>query len=330
LTEGVPAIAHEGYTIRVAEQNGDACKLVDVDRVKTLLRSRRTLSWINVVVTDVDAGTRLLMDEFGFHKLAAEDALSDKERPTLQEFEDYIFFAMPSVVESGDDTSFIEIGFFLLHSALVTVSMRSCPTVELWFDRWCEHPKRLGISSAMLTHAVVDGIVDSYFPVLDHIEDRLDELSDQIFSGDTTKVKQVLMLKKQLLEFRRRIIPLRDVVNQLLRNDLDLIPLKTKVYFQDVYDHLMRLYDSLDVNRETLASLLDVHLSQVSNNLNEVVKKMTVFATVLMIMTLITSLYGMNVGLPGQQGAAAFVWIIVAMFGSGVLTWLGFRAVKWI
>lgn len=326
-SQPLPELKENGFIIRAAQQNGDACHQLNPHEAKDLLRNGESLTWINVIVTSVDAGTKLLRDELGFHRLAVEDALSEHERPTLQEFDDYVFFAIPAI--QGKD-EFVEVGIFLLKSALITVSLRKCPTVELWFDRWCDHPRLLGSSSAMLTHAVLDGIVDAYFPVVDGLEDDLDSLSDEIFSGDTTKVKDVLILKKRLLDLRRRVVPIRDVVNQLLRNDLDLIPAPTKVYFQDVYDHLMRLYDTLDINRETLASLLDVHLSQVSNNLNIVVKKMTVFATVLMIMTLITSVYGMNVDLPLQHEPMAFIWVLVAMAVSGGLTILAFWAVKWL
>lgn len=320
-----------GYFIRAAEHVDETCKLISPSEAKAAIANDRTVTWIDIVVTDKAAGEKLLIEDFGFHRLAVEDALSEHERPTLQEFADYVFFACPALASESGDPAYLEVGFFLMKSAVVTVALRTCPTIELWFDRWCKHPQRLGSSPAMLMHAIVDGIVDAYFPMVDGLEERLDELADRIFAGDITLVKEVLGLKRSFLDMRRRIAPLRDIINQLLRNDLELVPDDTKPYFQDVFDHVIRLYEILDVNRETLASLLDVHLSQVSNNLNIVVKKMTVFATVLMIMTLVTSVYGMNVrSLPLANLPSSFLDVMIAMGVSGLVTWLCFKKFGWI
>ncbi|CAN5380962.1 magnesium/cobalt transporter CorA [soil metagenome] len=322
---------NKGMRIRAIALTGLHGRDLTEEQAVAKLKGNHDLVWIDVEVTDRIAAEGFLEGQLGFHRLAVEDALSEMERPTLQQFDDYIFFAIPALNDPHDLNSHVEVGFFLMAHALVTVSTAKCELVDTWLARWKAHPRPIGNSSAMLLHSLVDGIVDGYFPLVDAMEDQLDCLADQIFAGDTTQVKQILILKRQLLDCRRRITPVRDIMNGLLRRDITLIPDKTKPYFQDVFDHVIRISELLDTNRETLASLLDVHLSQVSNNLNIVVKKMTVVATVLMIMTLVAGVYGMNFEfMPELHWRYGYEYALSFMVLLGVGTVMLFRKIKWI
>jgi magnesium transporter len=308
-----------------------SCTLVDAQRAVKLVNGSSGMIWLDILVKDTDAAKTFLADELDFHELAVEDALSEYERPTLQEFADYLFFSLPVIGSQNPDDSYSEVGFFLKAHALVTVRTRPARVIDEWFERWKQHPSAMSGSPAMLLHSIVDGIVDTFFPVVDQMEDEIDELSDAIFSGDTGKVKDILMLKKRFLEFRRRLSPVRDILNALLRRDLVLVPMDTKPYYQDVLDHVIRIGEILDMNRETLASLLDVHLSQVSNNLNLVVKKMTVVATVLMVMTLIAGIYGMNFRyMPELHWSFGYPFALGLMVVSAGLTLWAFRRSRWL
>ncbi len=316
--------------IRAAAEGGKSCTLLGAERAIQYLNAGEGTIWIDLLVRDEQTAEHFLAHKLGFHELAVEDALSDHERPTLQEFEDYLFFSMPALrdMKSGH---FAEVGFFLKSHSLVTVRTQPTKIIDEWFERWRLHPSTMQGSPAVLLHSIIDGIVDSYFPVVDQMEDEIDELSDAIFDGDTERVKDILVLKKKFLEFRRRIAPVRDILNALLRRDLGLVPVETKPYFQDILDHVMRISELLDVNRETLASLLDVHLSQVSNNLNLVVKKMTVVATVMMVMTLVAGIYGMNfVFMPELHWRFGYPFAILLMLFLGALTLWGFKRSKWL
>ncbi|MEZ0327329.1 MAG: magnesium/cobalt transporter CorA [Fimbriimonas sp.] len=317
--------------IRAAAQDGKGCTLVDEKQAVQLINRGRAMIWLDILVRDQAAAKEFLSEKLDFHELAVEDALSEYERPTLQEFREYLFFSLPALFENHGPDQYVEIGFFLKEHAVITVRSQPVRIIDEWFERWRAHPDTMQSSAAVLLHSIMDGIVDSYFPVVDRMEDEIDELSDAIFSGDTGKVKDILVLKKHFLEFRRRVAPVRDILNALLRRDLVLVPSDTKPYFQDVLDHVIRISEMLDVNRETLASLLDVHLSQVSNNLNLVVKKMTVVATVMMVMTLVAGIYGMNFDyMPELHWRFGYPFAILLMLVLGGLTLWGFKRSKWL
>jgi magnesium transporter len=331
-TATAPAAADDApISMRAAAQEGHSCLLLDQERALQYVDAREGLIWVDILVRDLDVARKFLTDKMGFHELVVEDALSEDERPTLQEFSDYIFFSLPALRDSRSPDTFVEIGFFLKSHSLVTVRTQPATIVDEWFQRWKNHPEAMEGSPAMLLHSIMDGIVDAFFPVVDHMEDAIDELSDSIFGGDTGRVKDILVLKRRFLELRRRMSPVREILNALLRRDLVLVPVATKPYFQDVLDHVIRIGEVLDMNRETLAALLDVHLSQVSNNLNLVVKKMTVVATILMVMTLIAGIYGMNFRfMPELDWRMGYPFALALMALSGALTLWAFRRSKWI
>jgi magnesium transporter len=318
-----------GLVVRTARQERDACVDLSQEEAGEYLHRGRGMMWIDIVGVDSAAARRYLQEDLGFHELAVEDALSPNERPTLQEFSDHLFFVVPALIK-GQETA-VEVGFFLTRNAVVTVADQPVPTVEKWFERWRTRPKRFEGQPALLLHSIVDALVDDYFPVVDAMEDDLDELADRIFAGDTHRVKEILTLKRLFLETRRQIAPVRDIMNGLLRRDLQLVPMRTKPYFQDVLDHVIRVAEILDMNRETLASMLDVHLSMVSNNLNNVVKKMTMVATVLMVMTLISSIYGMNFDfMPELHWALGYPFALGLMGVLALATLYVFKRIRWI
>ncbi len=325
--------AHEAapLLIRAAAQEGNKGVLLDEDQAVAYVNGDKGIIWVDILVHDREVATQFLADKLDFHELAVEDALSESERPTLQQFDEYLFFSLPALPVPNGDSDYQEVGFFLKSHSLITVRTQPVRVVEEWFERWCLHPSAMDESPAMLLHSIMDGIIDSYFPLVDKMEDEIDDLSDAIFAGDTGKVKDILTLKKRFLEFRRRIAPARDILNALLRRDLLLVPSETKPYFQDILDHAMRISEMLEINRDTLASLLDVHLAQVSNNLNLVVKKMTVVATVMMVMTLIAGIYGMNFDyMPELNWRYGYPFAIALMLGMGGLTLYAFKRSKWL
>lgn len=288
--------------------------------------------WVDIVAHHRDDARAFLEGRLGFHELAVEDALSSEERPALQEFDDHVFLVVPALVgHTPEGDRYEEVAFFLKENALVTVSVHHVPVLDGIFARWMRRPKHVGETPAELLHAIVDGIVDGYFPAVDAIEDEVDDLSDAIFSGSTQEVGKVLALKRRLLELRRRLSPVRDILNNLLRRDTMFVPTDTKRYFQDVFDHVLRLGEIADVNRDTLTSLLDVHLSTVSNNLNNVMRKMTVISTVLMTMALIAGIYGMNFKvMPELNWVFGYPFALGLMLTSGALIVYLFRRFRWL
>jgi magnesium transporter len=273
-----------------------------------------------------------LSQSFHFHPLAVEDALSPYERPALQRHDDVLFLTAHAVQQQKGEEVYTEIGFFLGQHFLVTVHTEAVPLIEYWFQRWTTQPNKVGKTSAHLLHLLLDAIVDEYFPLGDTLEEKSDELEDAIFAGSRdVQVGDILQVKRRLLEMRQHITPLRDILNALLRRDMELIPDEVVPYLQDVYDHTLRIAELADLNRDILAGVLDAYLSVVSNRLNEVMRILTVISTVLMSAALIAGIYGMNfVHMPELRWKAGYPLAAAMMVVVGVVEWYIFKRKGWI
>ena len=287
--------------------------------------------WVDIVAQDTERTRELLVRRMGLHELAVEDALSDKERPTLQDFDDLVFLVMPAPCRDRHSERYVEVGFFLNKHALVTVSRESMPVLDKWFEHWRRRPGRLAKSPAYLLHGIVDAIVDEYFAIVDDIEDDVEELGDTLFTGDEGKLEEIVAQKRRLMKLRRVVAPARDVLSAILRSDLDEFPDDSDRYFQDVGDHLTRVAETMDALREALTSMVDIHLSNVSFGLNVVLKKMAVIATVLATMTLVAGIYGMNFAfMPELHWRYGYPLSLALMFVlGGLIVWI-FKRVRWI
>lgn len=312
-------------------RHGESCAPIDDTQVVSELRSQDHLTWALVHVDDPEGTGRFLVDKLGFHPSEVHDALSDLERPALRQREDGVFLVAPVVRQEEEGEAFTEVAFFLGEDYLVTVNPGVAPVLNEWLERWQRHPDEVGPSPAHLVHGLLDAIVDDYFPVVDSLQDTLDELENQIFEGRRFDVREGLALKRRLLELRRRVAPLRDVINGLLRRDIQFVPAEVRVLLQDVYDHTMRLLENLDVNRDILSSILDAHLTVTSNRLNEVMKFLAVVSTILMTNALIAGIYGMNfVVMPELKWLLGYPFAILLMTVLSAAEWIYFRRRGWV
>ncbi|MEI7578171.1 MAG: magnesium/cobalt transporter CorA [Armatimonadota bacterium] len=298
----------------------------------TRFKSGGEITWIHLFDSDATATSALLERDFGFHPVAIEDAVGRDERPELKEFDDHIFLVAPAVVgvEDGEEV-FDEIGFFVHGTTLVTVSHVEIPCIQTMADRW---KAKLSLGHAEVGYilfALLDSILDDYFPRLDAMEDEVDRISDEIYTGRTDKLRELLVVKKRMLHMRRQLGPFRDVMNSLLRRELDFVTDHLEPYFHDLFDNTLRLTELVDTNREALTGLLDIHLSTVSNNLNMVMKKMTVISTVLMTCALVAGIYGMNFKhMPELEWYFGYPFSILLMFLlSAGIVWL-FKKKEWL
>lgn len=288
--------------------------------------------WVDVEACQPKAVFPLLTERFRFHPLAVEDALSPYERPALQRYDGVLFLAAHAVLQQDGEEVYREIGFFLGGHFLVTVHTEPVPLIDHWLERWTAQPKRVGRTPAHLLHLLLDAVVDEYFPIGDMLEEKADDLEDAIFTGSSSvQVADILQVKRRLLELRQHITPLRDILNALLRRDVELIPDEVVPYLQDVYDHTLRIAELADINRDILAGVLDAHLSVVSNRLNEVMRILTVISTILMSAALIAGIYGMNfVHMPELQWKAGYPFAGAMMVLVGVVEWYIFKRKGWV
>ncbi|HEX7196825.1 MAG TPA: magnesium/cobalt transporter CorA [Candidatus Limnocylindria bacterium] len=267
----------------------DPARLDDIDR---LAAADGSLVWVSAVAPD-DVGIEILRREFNLHPLAVEDVRKQHQRPKLDAYPAGHMVVAYEAVE-GQDLS--EIHLFVGPAWLLTVSWSATPMVDAARERFANGGDRAARTIGRLLYSVIDAAVDSYFPELDRLSDRIDALESRVLEGDADpdSLREVLSIKRRLLELRRVLAPMRDVANQLLRRDLDIVDEASVPYYQDLYDHLVRVIDQLDVYRDLLATVLDARLTVASNSLNAIMKRLTAFTVILMVPTLIAGIYGMN------------------------------------
>lgn len=292
----------------------------------------------NVIWADVNDPTSRdfeeLAEEFGFHPLSIEDCRNAHQRPKVEEFAGYYFIVLyeAELVGPNDRLELRELNIFLGTNYLVTVHSRPIRAIATAARLWHEWTDRAEQGSGLLAYLLIDGIVDDYLPLLDIVSERMDDLEDSIFGEWRAEViEDIFSIKKKLLYLRRSITPLRDVFNTMLRREQPIFPRETHVYFQDVFDHLIRVADTIDSLRDMLSSTMDAYLSVSGNRMNKIMKRLTSISTILMSVTLIAGIYGMNFTLmPELRWRYGYVFALTSMVVVGAALYVYLKKVKWI
>jgi magnesium transporter len=316
----------------------DSDKKAFTDNFPTAEISEYCLNKQNVVWADVSDPTGEdfleLAEEFGFHPLSIEDCQQAHQRPKVEEYAGYYFIVLYEAELAGpkDDLELRELNIFLGANYLVTVHSRPIRAITRAGRLWKEWSDRAEHGSGLLAYLLIDAIVDDYMPLLDIISDRMDELEDQIFGEfQQEAIQEIFRIKKQLLYLRRSITPLRDVFNTMLRREQPIFERATHVYFQDVFDHIIRVADTIDTLRDMLGSTMDAYLSVAGNRMNMVMKRLTSIATILMSVTLIAGIYGMNFEImPELKWRYGYVFALVSMVVVGLAIYVYMRKIEWL
>ncbi len=292
--------------------------------------------WLWVDLSDpTGEELHILRSVFRFHELAIEDAMTEAHQPKIESYGDYLYLILHGIDFRASEHCFKtqDVDFFLGDQYLVTVhpgisrSLGKMRTV-------CERNSRaLAEGPAALMHRIIDAMVDNYRPEVDKLSERLDALETEIFERPNAKLaRDILDFKSDVSSLRRVVLPQRDAVGRLARREFPFISEALAYRFRDVHDHLIRLVDEAVFFQDRVTSLLDAHLSMVSNQLNGVMKVLTIIATIFMPLTVLTSMWGMNVPLPHLPGGegAQFWWVLALMLGLGVVMLGYFRSRRWI
>jgi magnesium transporter len=313
---GAPALAAPSANVRVVEHNG--------------------LRWLDIN-PPTSASIDFLRDEFGFHPLALEDVTSRVQRPKLDVYDDFLFLVMhfPVHHKVTRATSASEVDLFVGPDYVVTVHDGQLKALTRMFDAAEESSETrailLGESSARLLYYVVDRLVEYCFPVIDKLAERVDVIQDTIFQQSGVRmVQEISLVRTDLIALRRIIKPQLGLVAQLEHRDLPLVGDDTEVYFGDVSDHLAKIWDVLEEERDVLEGLSATFDSLVTHRLNEVIKALTIISVVILPLTLITGLYGMNVPLPYEHSGHALVILLAVMLVTVGLMLGAFRMRKWL
>lgn len=277
--------------------------------------------WVDINSKD-DEQYRLLNDIFHFHPLAIEDVRSPNCRVKLEEYEGSLFVVVRGVrfaTETPEpyDLDTQNLYLFIGPTFLVTAHAGpSAPVAEVQ-ARLATAPDQLGRGVDRLAYQVIDALVDHYFPLLDQLDEFVDDLEDSIFrGGETIMLEQIFELKRSLLVLRRHLAPMREVTALMANRPSTYLRPETQIYLRDVYDHVVRQLESVETYREMVSGALETNLMVVSNRMNEVIKALSVIATVVLPPTLLASIYGMNFEyLPGTGTRLGF-WIAIAVMAA--------------
>jgi magnesium transporter len=311
----------------VHHPEGGFDELPHLDSISDLLQDDKQIVWLDIQ-DPTDDDLELLRVEFGFHELALEDVASRHQRPKIDTYDGYHFLVFYAL-ERG---KVHELNLFVCNRFIVSIHDGDVPEIAATVERWRLNADRLGHDVAVPIYSLLDAIVDGYFPIVDEIAEEVEEIENAMFgSSPRDHQAQIFSLKRELLTLRKVIAPEREVLNTLIRRDEPLLGEKTLPYFQDVYDHLIRVLDTVDLNREQLSGLLDANLTVVSNRLNTVMKRMTALSTILMSITLIASNYGMNFDtIPELHWGYGYAWALGLMLAVGVMLALIFKRIDWL
>lgn len=290
--------------------------------------------WVDLSAPTPDE-TRILSDVFHFHELAVEDALSEIHHPKVESYGDHLYLILHGIDFREAEHCFKtqDVDFFLGEQFLVTVHPGISRTLTDMRGVCGRNHRALGEGPAALMHRIIDAMVDHYRPEVDRLNDRLDKLEEEIFERpDARLAKQILDFKADVSSLRRVVLPQRDAVARLARREFPMISESLSYRFRDVHDHLVRLVDEAMFFQDRVTSLLDAHLSQVSNQLNGVMKVLTIISTIFMPLGVLAGLWGMNVTLPALPGGgrAQFWWIFSVMVVLGGIMLGYFRRRGWL
>ena len=274
---------------------GDRLEEISREAATDLLSRRDANLWLHFD-TPTEEELDFLKEKFAIHHLTIEDIVNQNQRPKIEPFENYVYLAIhPLRREAKWEIEPSELDLLLGRGWIVSVHYGPLPGL---IDNSQLHeriPAALGRGADFLLYTLVDLVVDSYFPVMDDVEDKIESLEDRLLlrahPGD---MNRLLSLKRSIVHIRRAVTPQREVLNQLTRHDFPFVRPENLVYFRDVYDHLIRIAEELDSLRDILSSVLEIHLASTSNQLNATMKRLTAYGTIFVVITAIAGIYGMN------------------------------------
>jgi magnesium transporter len=305
-----------------------------VSEISDHLTDSEVTIWLDLRDPDPEDLT-VLGEEFGLHPVAIEDAAHDWERPKLDRYRTHLFLtaygARLNVATGELATS--ELAAFVLPQALITVRKDDGLDIGKVIDRWDASPDLARHGVGYLLYGLLDYIVDGHFEAVQSLDDSVEDLEDDLFSDvprDMQVQRRSFELRKSLVLLRRVVIPMREVVNTVMRRDLRIVKDDLMPYYQDVYDHVLRATEWTESLRDLVTTILETNLTIHGNRMNIITKKVTGWAAIIAVPTFITGFYGMNVPYPGFSKPIGFAISVAVMLLSAAILYVVFRRKDWI
>ena len=297
--------------------------------------AKSTITWINIDgLHEVDIIEKL-GTHFGIHPLTLEDIVNTEQRPKIEDMGEYLFIIlkMMSYNRSENRVEAEQVSLIIGHNVVISFQEKMGDVFQGVRERIRFSKGRIRkMGSDYLAYALIDAIVDHYFIVLEEVGDQIENLEDEVMTRPTTETMQTLQkIKRRLLFLRKAVWPLREVISSLERGESKMIMKQSKPYFRDLYDHTIQVVDMVETMRDMNAGMFDMYLSSISNKMNEVMKVLTIIATIFIPLTFIAGIYGMNFDympeLKWQWGYFG-VWGVMALLFIGMMFY--FRRKKWL
>ena len=320
--------------ILIQEKDKEAEVLKDSENISSYINKKDTTVWVDIQ-KPTQKDMQLLEKCFEFHPLAIEDSMTSIQRPKIDRYDNYLFIVLHAATlgTHKDKATSLELDSFVGQNYVVTVHLKTIPSVTSTWERCIKNSGIMTRGAAYLFYFLADALVDNYFPILEKLDKEIQKVEDVIFKNpDTASLNKIFDLKENVLILRRILGPQRETMNFISRGGYDpIIPSELSIYFRDVSDLLARINDNLDSYRDMLTSALDGYMSASSNKLNEIMKVLTIICTIMMPLTLITGIYGMNFRfMPEVQWRYGYfvVMSIMALIAATMLVL--FKKKKWL
>lgn len=276
-----------------------------------------------------------MADELGLHRLAVEDAAQGRQRPKFDRYVGHDFFSAYLAQLDVDSGQLItgEIAAFVTASALVTVRRDEAWSIDALLSRWDVEADLTTFGVGALLHGLLDFVVDGHFEAVEALDDQIEQLEDLLFDDgahDRTVQRRTFEIRKSLVKLRRVVLPMREVVNTLMRRDIGLVPDELMPYYHDVYDHVLRASEWTESLRDLVNTILETNLTMQGNRLNIITKKVTSWAAIIAVPTAITGFYGQNLPYPGFGHPSGFVTSTLLIIALSSVLYLTFKRKDWL
>jgi magnesium transporter len=334
IKSAIKVVIMEGIVNCIAYCDGRRVANIDIRHIRETLGQKDTFVWVGLHEPDEDL-LKAMQDEFGLHDLAIEDAHRAHQRPKLELYDDTLFVVLRTAQINAQDNhiDFGETHFFVGHNFIFTVRHGSSLSYKDVRTRCENTPELLSQGPAFALYAVMDSIVDQYFPVIETLEQTLLEVEEEIFGEKPTRgtTQRIYELKRAVLEVKRVITPLIDICNRIMRFDTKRVPEDTRPYFRDVYDHALRINEMLDNTRDLVTAALEANFSLTSISQSEVSKKFAGWAAIIGVPTMIAGIYGMNFeAMPELRWTYAYPVVLVVTFILCAVMYMFFKRSGWL
>ena len=305
-----------------------------LDDVSEHLQEESSMVWIDLLGAEL-AELQVVADELGLHTLAVEDATSGRQRPKFNRYQGHDFLSAYAVHLDATSGELVmgEIAAFITPSALVTVRKDENFPIDGLLRRWDDNADLTKYGIGALVHGLLDWVVDGHFDAVQSLDDEIEALEDLLFDDrprDRDVQRRSFELRKSLVRLRRVVLPMREVVNTLMRRDVGLVHAEMTPYYQDVYDHVLRAAEWTESLRDLVATIVETNLTIQGNRLNIITKKVTSWAAIIAVPTAITGFYGQNLPYPGFARESGFLTssILIVLLSGGL--YVAFRRKDWL